>query len=241
MSSGSMALLAAKDGIRCIVFDFDGTLVVSNEIKQSVLHSVVKDIPGADLCLDEIMARPSHGDRTDIFRALDRLLRDRGLWLSGDPERWVIEYTQACEYQIVRATEVPGAVRILELLLDKNIPCYVNSATPTETLGRIIEGRSWARFFRQCFGYCGDKAGNLRVIAQAGFEPAEMLMVGDGQEDFDAAARFGCRFVGIGRDAARFFRRPDTLFPDLHALADELFLSRAVSTPTGTGAAFRGS
>ena len=222
-----------------MVFDFDGTLVVSNEIKHSTLYSVVKDIPGAGLCLDEIMARPSHGDRTDIFRALDRLLRDRGLWLSGNPDRWVIEYTDACQYEIIRAPEVPGAVRILELLLGQNIPCYLNSSTPTDPLRRIVEGRAWGRFFRQILGWSGDKAGNLRVIAQAGFEPSEMLLVGDSQEDLDAAARFCCPFVGIGRDSSRFSRTPDLLFPDLLALADELPFPSAEHR--STGAASRGS
>jgi phosphoglycolate phosphatase-like HAD superfamily hydrolase len=234
-----MALFAGQDGIRCIAFDFDGTLVVSNEIKLSALYSVVKDIPGAGQCLDEIMARPTHGDRTDIYRALDRLLRDRRLWRSGDPDRWVVEYTDACEYQIIRAPEVPGAVHILEQLLSQNIPCYLNSSTPADPLRRIVAGRAWARFFRHILGWSGDKAGNLREIAQAGYKPSEMLMVGDSEEDLDAAARFGCRFVGIGRDASRFVRTPDVVFPDLHALADKLLIPSTGHRPAG--AASRGS
>jgi len=209
--------------LRCVVFDFDGTLVVSNAIKQETFYSTVKDIPGAEACLNDILARPQRGDRTDIFRALDRLLRDRRLYSGGEPERWVRVYSETCERVIIRAPEVPGAVRVLGALLDKGIACYVNSSTPTVALERIVEGRGWARYFSKCLGWTGDKAGNLRTIAHESYTPQDMVMVGDSQDDLDAATAFGCSFVGIGSDSSRFLRAPDTLLPDLNVLADRLF------------------
>jgi phosphoglycolate phosphatase-like HAD superfamily hydrolase len=210
---------------RCVVFDFDGTLVISNTIKHASLYSTVCDIPGADRCLNDILARPSHGDRTEIFRALDQLLRDRGLFLGGDPQRWVRDYAETCEREIIRAPEVPGAVRLLETLLERRITCYVNSSTPTAALERIVAGRVWTRYFDKCLGWTGDKARNLGTIARGKYAAKEILMVGDSQDDLDAAVAFGCKFVGVGRDTSRFLSVPETMVPDLHALTDRLFTS----------------
>jgi len=47
--------------IKCVIFDFDGTLVKSNEIKIRVFYEVTKDLVGADSILDKILSRPSTG------------------------------------------------------------------------------------------------------------------------------------------------------------------------------------
>ena len=60
--------------IQAIVFDFDGTLIDSNEIKLSAFYEVTAHISGAVAELDRIFQDPDRGDRYDIFAALQARL-----------------------------------------------------------------------------------------------------------------------------------------------------------------------
>ena len=57
-------------GTRCVVFDFDGTLVQSNEIKRQAFYEVVKNIADAKPLMDEILRFPKSGTRFEVFAAL---------------------------------------------------------------------------------------------------------------------------------------------------------------------------
>jgi len=61
--------------IKCVVFDFDGTLVKSNEIKRRVFYEVTEDIVDAVPVLDELFSVPDSGDRYNIFDLLIKNLK----------------------------------------------------------------------------------------------------------------------------------------------------------------------
>ena len=54
--------------IRCAVFDFDGTLVMSNDIKREGFFAVTAEIAGGRAAMEALLADPP-GDRYAIFAA----------------------------------------------------------------------------------------------------------------------------------------------------------------------------
>ena len=52
--------------IRCVAFDFDGTLVLSNEIKGGFFFEVASNFPGGKSCMESILLDQS-GDRYAII------------------------------------------------------------------------------------------------------------------------------------------------------------------------------
>jgi phosphoglycolate phosphatase-like HAD superfamily hydrolase len=212
--------------IRCVAFDFDGTLVDSNAIKRKTFFEVVAahDPEGAVAAevLDEI--RP--GDRYAVTREVARILRDRGA-LPADADvaqwaqTWAEEYGRRCEAAVSRCPEIPGAGRALAWLEGRGIPRYINSATPEPSLRRTLERRPARPEFRLILGGPAGKLANLeRIRADAGCEASGVLMVGDGEDDRSAAAEFGCPFVGIVRPGPRrFAHAPAICLDDLTGLA----------------------
>jgi len=90
---------------------------------------------------------------------------------------------------------------MLRHLQAHGIPCYINSATPQAPLEAIVEARGWRGFFAGVHGATGSFATKVENLAAAaasqGLGPAEMVHVGDGENDNAAAAAFGCRFIGV--------------------------------------------
>ena len=189
--------------IDVVIFDFDGTLVDSENIKNLALFEVVKKFEGSREIMEEILERNVVGSsftRNEIFLEFAKKLK-----CDDDPEhlssRLVDRYTRLCEERISHAQEIMGAECILENLHQTSKYLFVSSATPEFTLLRLIELRGWAKFFDGVYGAPSSKFDHLRLIARrCNAEPSRMLLIGDLESDLKVAQRSGARFIGIGKD-----------------------------------------
>lgn len=210
--------------IKCVVFDFDGTLVDSNEIKRRVFYEVTEDIIGAASALDGLFSDPNSGDRYNIFDALTKNLNlghEDGVsaaYLSS-------LYTKICERRITEAPEVCGAFNILSELKKLRVKIFVSSATPTNTLQRIIGMRGWSDLFDGIMGSPDSKKDHLRsILFSNSYSISEVIYIGDSEVDQKAASLIGCKFIGIGKNWNRFDTRPLVLLDNLEQLIKELEL-----------------
>ena len=210
--------------IKCVVFDFDGTLVESNEIKRRVFYEVTKNIAGADLILDKLFSTPDHGDRYSIFNTLIRNLNKtnkpdiNSIYLSD-------LYTNICEHEISKTPEVSGALSTLKELKRRKIKILVSSATPVKTLKRIIKMRGWSDLFEGVMGSPESKEDHLKsILSLNNYSLSEVVYVGDSEMDQKASLSIGCKFVGIGTDSSRFNGRPTVLLNTIKKLIKELKL-----------------
>jgi len=210
--------------IKCVVFDFDGTLVKSNEIKRRVFYEVTEDIVGAGPVLDELFSVPGSGDRYNIFDALIKNLKlgqEDGIsavYLSD-------LYTKICEHKISEAPEVSGAFNTLTELKKIRVKMFVSSATPTNTLQRIIGMRGWSELFDGIMGSPDSKEDHLRsILFSNNYSLSEVIYIGDSEVDQKASLSIGCKFIGIGKNWNRFDSRPVVLLDTLEKIIKELKL-----------------
>lgn len=177
--------------IRCVVFDFDGTLLLSNEIKREGFFAAVAGYPDGLERMARILAHPP-GDRYAIFRSFAQEV-------GGDANELAIKYSNWCEERILTCPERPGAALALAQLRRVGIKVHVNSATPTAPLRSVVLRRYGAASFNGVHGGHGAKLANLEaILRQEQLPPSSLAMVGDGIDDRDAALAVGCRFVGVG-------------------------------------------
>lgn len=197
--------------IRCVVFDFDGTLVDSNRIKRRGFLDVADGYPNGPTLMKGILERDDAGDRFWIF---DRFAEALSMEISS--EELAGRYTRSCEEQISVAPEIPGTTAALRELRLAGRGLYVNSATPVEPLRKLIDLRGMASWFDGVFGAPKGKVENLETImAGRGCARSETVMVGDGESDRVAAEQVGCRFIGIRNDLNNFSKSPVELIDDL--------------------------
>ena len=179
-----------------LVFDFDGVLVESLDIKRQAFAELYQPY-GEDVVRQVVAFHQAHGgvSRYDKIRHFEHVL----LGLSTIEDE-ILEKAEAfarlVEDAVVACPEVTGATELLRLL-NGQLPCFVASATPEAELRRIVCRRGWSNFFSGVFGTPATKKEILRNILHLVRKPAdECLMVGDATADFEAASMAGLRFVG---------------------------------------------
>jgi phosphoglycolate phosphatase len=184
--------------IRLVLFDFDGTLVDSNAVKEACMRGVVAGLPGGPEVL--AAARRAGGNRYKLFAEVARLIDP-----SGEPNAIVrrgralaAAYTQCCRRGIGAARERRGARSALVALRARGIKIWVNSATPHRDLVAIVRDRKLSPLLDGVLGGPASKAANLRAALKAArVPPRHALTVGDGFDDLEAARVVGTWFVAM--------------------------------------------
>ena len=180
---------------RAIVLDFDGVILESAAIKGRAFRGLFPDYPqhldrfeqfhydngGLSRHLKiawfyrELLGRPVTRE------AIDRLADRFGAVVAGD--------MRACPF-------VDGAVEFLERYADR-VLLFVASGTPEPELRELVAARGLALRFAGVFGAPATKVEILTTIAsQLGIAPEELLFVGDGRQDAEAARETRVTFVG---------------------------------------------
>ena len=210
--------------IRGVIFDFDGTLVDSNDIKRKSFYSVTKDIAGAGNLLDKILSTPESGDRYDIFETLSKELKLVNN-IIVDPSKLSNLYTELCEYEISRAPEIEEVSKTINELKKTDIKLFISSATPENTLKRIIEMRKWNEMFDMVLGSPDSKIDHVaKILKDNNLTVSDILYVGDSEVDKNTALKIGCKFIGIGNNSKRFSIKPSVLLNTLENFTTKLDL-----------------
>jgi phosphoglycolate phosphatase len=205
---------------RCIAFDFDGTLVRSNQVKRIRLYDTVADIPAAAAILDDMHDEGLPGDRYDIFRELCRRLDLRG---DLKAEQFVHRYGQLCHQSLLECDEVPGALAALGELKQSERSLYIVSATPQVDLVPIVSGRGLTPFFKAILGRPTGKVEHLEAILRTEqLQPKSLVMIGDGKDDQAAAIAIGCHFIAVTDDPLAPLSGDHVAIDDLRQLQSAL-------------------
>lgn len=189
--------------LACIVFDFDGTLVQSNEIKLQTYYQVAEAVHCPREVVDAVLQAEAPGDRHQVFNSIATEMNERRLLPEGEPvDRYggslTERYSEICETLIARCPEVDGASEALQKLHDRGLSLILNSATPETQLKKVLGSRAFSSLISAAYGAPATKVENLNaIIKDRGCDPRDVLFVGDGDDDLQAAQRTDCHFVGV--------------------------------------------
>jgi phosphoglycolate phosphatase len=189
--------------IKCAVFDFDCTLVDSNDIKNDTFFKIAHPWDPSGEIVSEILKRWPSADRYEKTRKIAEGLISRSyLPTDSSLKEWSVrlagEYTAQCEKAIASCQEMPGASQSLHELTEKGYLLFINSATPEEPLRQILKLRNWSFFFQNVYGAEAAKADNLRRISkETGAAKNEIVHIGDQRDDLQATEQFGCHFIAM--------------------------------------------
>jgi phosphoglycolate phosphatase len=193
--------------IKVVVFDFDDTLIRSEEIKREGFMEIFSVVPGGrHAAADVFSTHPGLCRRPMIARILQVLFPEyQGLRLERTIDTYLEGYAVYTNERILMAPLLPGALEALEGLA-RSCRLYVNSNTPHDALELLVHEKDLHRFFVGIFGSPpGSKPEHLsHILEHEGVPPRAVVVVGDGESDWEAANACGCHFVGIGVQALPF-------------------------------------
>ena len=191
--------------LKVIVFDFDGTLIDSNQLKYDAYYKLFPLDDFHKRIITEVLSVIFEKSRYVILKEIVRRVNSlivNEYELDNRVQVLATEYNDLVVDGAKHCKEKPGAEEALESL-SKRYKLYLNSTTPEASLKDIVTYRKWEDYFCDIFGYPNDKASVLfDIIERESINPDELLVVGDGKSDKDSANSVKCDFFRISNDSS---------------------------------------
>jgi phosphoglycolate phosphatase-like HAD superfamily hydrolase len=189
-----------------VVFDYDGTLIDSKQVKvrnyREAIETIFSPSEGMRKDIEESCLRTMGANR---FLQLEDTLRSLGMGASEEQrQRWSRLYSALNRKTIPSVAEFPSVRRLLSRLNEAGYALFAASGILEEEFLHELAERGLSRFFLEANG--GDKEAFLRSLVDRGFGP--ILFVGDTIYDQRTAEQVGVSFFRI--DTEEDVRRLDS-------------------------------
>ena len=208
--------------IRAIIFDFDGVILDSVDIKTRAFARLFEE-HGPEVVRQAVAHHLAHGgvSRFRKFRYIHEEILHRPL--SEAESAHLGERFSALVFdEVVKAAWIPGAPEFLREHHTR-YRCFIASGTPEEELVRIVALRELTPYFVGVFGTPPKKEEIAhRILTEHRLGAEEVVFIGDAMTDFDAARACGLAFIGIAADGHGSFPEGTCVLPDLRGLAGAL-------------------
>lgn len=192
--------------IKAIIFDFDGVIVESVDIKTKAFARLFEH-EGRVVVEKVVDYHLKNGgvSRFDKFRYFYKeILR---IPLSDQQfEKLCSSFSELVMEEVVKAPYVKGSKEILDKY-SRICQCFVATGTPQEEIDEIIIKRGMSHYFKGVYGSPKKKYVIVREILDTYcIKPEEVIYVGDAMSDYQAACENSVRFIARIHDNESIFK-----------------------------------
>ena len=182
--------------IGLVIFDFDGIVLESADIKTDAFLELFADYPQHQAAIHDYHLAHQGISRFRKFEWIHAELLNQPL--TPDHSQNLGEAFSALVLRKILAADfVPGARELLDLLKSCGMPMAVASGTPQAELDDITARRGLRHYFGAIVGSPTEKTDAIRtLLAQHHLQPEQVVFLGDGLSDYRAAMSTGLHFVG---------------------------------------------
>jgi phosphoglycolate phosphatase-like HAD superfamily hydrolase len=190
--------------VKAIIFDFDGVILESGNIKTEAFLELFSAYPQHRAAILNYHLANLGLSRFDKFDWIYRELLGQPL---GEVERTQLgdSFSAIVLDKVLNCPFVPGALETLQALCGR-IPMFIASGTPQAELDLIVERRGLAQYFDRVWGSPSKKGQIIEQVLERQNLPSEqVLFIGDGSSDYEAATQSGLLF--IARDTIELHKK----------------------------------
>lgn len=178
---------------KAIIFDFDGTLVISNQVKIDTYFEVFQEYCIDNQLITKILKKHPELNR---FETISKIIQESSKKLDA----WIIaeQYSREVQQRVRQANNLKYAESLLDYLVKNNIKVFLSSNTPFSFLQDLIKKRGWSHYFLSINGYPMNKADTAKnLVIKYHLKLNDCVVIGDGESDRESALLNGISFIKV--------------------------------------------
>jgi len=195
---------------KCAIFDCDGVILQSNELKTNAFADALKGEP-KELIEQFILYHKSNGgvSRYVKFEYYFRNLKGEVNYETM-ADQAISRYAKIVAEKLKTVDYVSGVISTIEFFNDKDIPCFVVSGGDEEELHDVFRYRGIFKKFVKILGSPVTKNEHIAALVQSNQLDWPAIFFGDARSDMDAALHNGLDFCFINQFSEWSFGKTST-------------------------------
>lgn len=180
--------------VRTIIFDFDGVIIESFDIKTQAFRELFKAYPHH---LDEIVEYHQQNGGVSRYKKFKYIYSNILKQPLDEPtyielgekfSKLVVEEVKKCPY-------VPGALEFIRQK-SKKLELFIASGTPEDELRSIVAARGISEYFKGIYGSPATKSEIIQeILSKENIKKKDAIFIGDTITDYNEASKIGVQFI----------------------------------------------
>jgi len=179
-----------------IIFDFDGVLVESNEIRFNGFRKLFKDYPRSQV--EQLVEYAKANGGVSRYKKIEfffNRIRKEPI-SSNSVDHWADQFSKLVTQDVLEARPVKGSLEFLEKYFNQ-FDFAIISGSDQKELREICKRRGIDSFFKVILGSPTEKKDNIAtLLSNLKWEQNKSLYVGDSNNDLEAAKTNNIDFIG---------------------------------------------
>lgn len=180
------------DGYDTIIFDCDGVILDSNNLKVEAMYNALylAQVPESEIesCCDYFKANFGKSRFHHIQYFIEHFIDKKDDMLY---EQVLNQYSSQCEELYISAELTPN---FLDAISNCSADLYIASGSAQDELRKVFSQRNLEQYFSSILGSPVAKVDNVKTILHQ--SKGKALMIGDALSDYDAAKKNNIDFIG---------------------------------------------
>ena len=179
-----------------IIFDFDGVLAESNEIRFNGFRKLFKDYPQSQV--EQLVEYAKLNGGISRYKKIDFFFST----IRGEPisleliNHWADQFSELVIQDVMKARPVGGSLEFLKKYFS-HFDFAIVSGSDQKELREVCKGRGIDSFFKMILGSPTEKKDNIAtLLSDFKWERSKSLYVGDSNNDLEAAKKNNIDFIG---------------------------------------------
>jgi phosphoglycolate phosphatase-like HAD superfamily hydrolase len=179
-----------------IIFDFDGVLAESNEIRFNGFRKLFKDYPQSQV--EQLVEYAKLNGGVSRYKKIEfffNTIRREPISL-GLVNHWADQFSELVMQDVLEARPVKGSLEFLKKYFS-HFDFAVVSGSDQKELREVCRGRGIDSFFKMILGSPTEKKDNIAtLLSHFKWKHSKSLYVGDSNNDLEAAKENNIDFIG---------------------------------------------
>lgn len=189
--------------IKCIIFDFDDTIVLSEKMKLDKFYEISKSFGniGIDFFDENINKKLT---RFEYFKELSDYLNifylQQVVTINIDltSETMIKKFTNQVSDSLKECVELPNIRKYIEHHFNKNYKLYISSKSNKDDIINTLKHKNLYHYFNGIYGSETSKIEHFNeIMNKENIQSNEILFFGDSKSDYEVSVDMNTNFIGI--------------------------------------------